>query len=95
MQQVIVVKIGTTLQVSGHRTMKALRYDRVAHVNPVQEIEFGHDGPNGGATVAGIPGMQIDVPTASIYRPLPVPAGLGPSIAIDLFYIRQEIQASF
>lgn len=58
-QQVIVVKIGTNVRGSGHRTMKALRCDRASHVNPIQEIEFGHDGPNGGATVAGIPAMQI------------------------------------
>lgn len=94
-QQVVVTKIGVNLLVGGGRTMRALRYERGAPVNPVQQIDFGPHGPNGGAIAAGIPTMQINVPTASIYRPLPVPAGLGPSIAIDLFYIRQEIQASF
>ncbi|CAB9518625.1 expressed unknown protein [Seminavis robusta] len=94
-QQGIVVKIGTNVRVSGHRTMKAFRYERANLGNPVQEIEFGHDGPNGGATAAGIPAMQINVPTVSIYHPLAVPDGLGPSIPIDLFEIRQVIEDSF
>ena len=98
-QQVVVIKIGTVLRASGHRTMRALRYARGALNNPVQNIEFGHDGVNGGATVAGLANMQVNVPTASIFVPLNVPAPLpqppGGSIPIDLFYIRQVIEAAF
>jgi hypothetical protein len=49
-QQVIVIKIGTTPRVDGHRTMKAWRYERNAAENPVQTIEFGIHGPRHGAT---------------------------------------------
>ena len=94
-QQVIVVKIGVHLRADGHRTMKAYRYERGNAANPVETIEFGNHGPNNGATAAGLVGMQINVPSASIFLPLAVPAALGVSIPIDLFYVRRVIEAAF
>ena len=94
-QQVIVVKIGPTVRVDGHRTMKAWRYARGAANNPVQSIEFGNHGPNHGATVANLPGMQLQIPVASIFYPAAAPAGLGANIDIDLFHVRQDIEDAF
>ena len=94
-QQVLVIKIGTTLRTDGHRTMKAWRYERGAAGNPVQEIEFGNHGPNHGATQAGLAGMQLLIPTASFYLPNAPPAGLAGPVAVDLFYIRRTIESSY
>jgi hypothetical protein len=93
-QQVIVIKIGTSVSSDDHRTMKAWRYERGATENPVQEIEFGNHGPNHGATQAGRAGMQLHIPVASIYLPLDPPADLPGSLVLDLFYIRRTIQRS-
>ena len=94
-QQVIVLKIGTTLRTDGNRTMKAWQYERGAAHNPVQEIEFGNHGPNHGATQAGIAGMQLRIPVASMYQPNPPPADVAGPLVLDLFYIRRTIEESF
>lgn len=96
-QQVIVIKIGASVRVDGHRTMKAWRYKRGAPVNPAQTIEFGNHGPNHGATSVNLPGMQLQIPLAGIYHPAPVPADLVTvaNILIDLFHIRQIIEEAF
>jgi len=94
-QQVIVIKIGTNLRADGHRTMKAMRFERGQPINPVQEIEFGNHGGNNGATVANLPGMQLNIPAAHLYRPNNPPVGLPVTIDLDLFFVRQKIEASF
>lgn len=94
-QQVIVIKIGTTLRADGHRTMKAWRYQRDAHTNPVQVVEFGNHGPNQGATEVGRTGMQLDIPVASLYLPLDPPTDLPGPLVLDLFYIRRAVEESF
>lgn len=95
-QQVIVIKIGPTVRVDGHRTMKAWRYARGAGNNPVQTIEFGnHEANHRGATVANLPGMQLQIPVVSVYHPAAVPAGLGANINIDLFHARQVIEEAY
>jgi len=94
-QQVIVVKMGNTLRLDGHRTMKARRYERGAVENPVQEIEFGNHGPENGAIEAGLPGMQLHIPVASLYLPNNPPADLAGPLVFDLFYVRRTIEESF
>jgi hypothetical protein len=96
-QQVIVIKIDTTVRADGHRTMKAWRYAHNATGNPVcmQEIEFGNHGPNNGATEVGQAGMQLHIPVESIYFPLDPPADLPGPLVLDLFDIRRRIERSF
>ena len=95
-QQVIVIKMGTSVGTDGHRTMKAWRYERNNPGNPVEEIEFGNHGANNGATARNLPGMQLHVPTASIFHPNPVPPGVPhQTIIVDLFYVRRDIERSF
>jgi hypothetical protein len=94
-QQVIVIKVGTTVHSDGHRTMKAWRYERGATENPVQEIEFGNHGPNHGATQAGQAGMQLRIPVMCVYLPLDPPADLPGPLVLDLFYIRRTIEESY
>ena len=94
-QQVIVIKIGTTARVDGHRTMKAWRYERGAAENPVQAIEFGNHGPANGATEVGLDGMQLRIPVASVYLPNEPPADLPGPLVLDLFYIRRAIEETF
>ena len=94
-QQVIVIKIGTTVRSDGHRTMKAWRYERGTADNPVQTIEFGNHGHNYGATEAGMDGMQLYIPVASVYLPNDPPADFAGPLVLDLYYIRRTIEASF
>lgn len=90
-QQVIVVKIGNTQRLDGHRTMKAWRYERGAVENPVQSIEFGNHGHHV-ATEAGLPAMQLHIPVASLYLPNNPPADLAGPLVLDLYYVRRAIE---
>jgi hypothetical protein len=92
---VIVIKIGTTPRVDGHRTMKAWRYERGPAPNPVDTIEFRNHGPNNGATEVGLAGMQLCIPVASLYLPNLPPADLPGPLVLDLFYIRRRIEEAF
>ena len=95
-QQVIAIKIGEKLRVSGHRTMKAWRYERGAADNPVQWITFGNDdGPGNGAATPGRPGMRLHIPVASLYLPLAPPDDFADSLVLDLYYIRRTIEEAF
>lgn len=94
-QQVIVIKIGANERQGGHRTMRAMRFERGQANNPVQEIEFGNHGPHNGATAAGLPGMQLNIPVAHLYLPNIPPVGLPATIDLDLFFVRETIEASF
>jgi hypothetical protein len=91
-QQVIVIKIGTTVPSGGHRTMKAWRFARGAAVNPVQAIAFGNHGPGNGATQVGLAGMQLRIPVTSLYLPNAPPADLVGDLVLDLFYIRWVVE---
>jgi Uma2 family endonuclease len=94
-QQVIVIKFGTTMPTDRNRTMKAWRYERGAAENPVQTIEFGNQGPGNGATEAGLDGMQLHIPVSSVYLPNAPPADLLGPLVLDLFYIRRVIEYAF
>ena len=94
-QQVIVIKIGAGVRVNDNRTMMAWRYERGAAENPVQIIEFGNDGNDNGAIEAGIDGMQLHIPVASVYLPNEPPADLLGPLVLDLFYIRRVIERSY
>lgn len=93
-QQVIVIKIGVKPRTDGHRTMKAWQYERGAgNNNPLQYFEFGNHGPNNGATAAGLPGMQLRIPTESLYCPMDPPDDVADELGLDLFRIRDTIES--
>jgi hypothetical protein len=83
----IVIKISPTVQDDGHRTMKKWR-DARGNTNPVQDSAFGNEGNNNGATGAGLPGMQLQIPVQRLYHLLAVPPDIVvATIDMDLFYV--------